>query len=258
MAAVAARRAPAQGSPTTTIAQWERNKQQILFDINTFILYYFNTMKQKLEQLSKTAMDIISTFARKGDAASIARIAGTASRIQQLQEQLFHIEQEIPQIDEKLKNFTLVQAPPEPRGSSADPFTLGNGRAEKKKLRITIDWARLGKPGGKEVICEHMSSHTMTKWAARLYQQFGPETLQKLAGFRISRGPMLSKNPQSDFLNKTSGTVFAHQPIGDSGYYILTHSQNSQKVTDIRRACQRVLSLPVGTVLVEEIEKNGW
>ena len=215
-------------------------------------------MKEKLEQLSSSAMDLISTFARKGDAPTIARIAATASRIQQLQEQLQHIEQEVPQIEEKLRTYTPGHRPAESEIDPAKPFTPTDGRSGRKRLHITIDWARLSKPGGKEIICEHMSSDTMTKWATRLYQQFGPEPLQKLARFRISRGPMVSNHPQSDYLNKTDGSVYSNQPIVDSGYYMLTHSQTSQKVTDITRACQRALAFPVGAVTVEETEKNGW
>jgi len=200
-------------------------------------------------------MDLISTLARKGDAPNIARVAATASRIQQLQEQLQHIEQEIPQIEEKLKAFTLGQVPSDARAGSAKAFAPTNGHSGNKRLQITVDWGRLGKPGGKEVICEHMSSDTMTKWAARLYQQFGPEPLQKLARFRINRGPMVSTNPQSDYRNQKDGRIYAHQPIADSGYDILTHSQTSQKVSDIRNACKS-LGFPIGAVLVDEVEKH--
>src|SRR5438552_9287810 len=125
-------------------------------------------------------MDLISTVARKGDAPTIARIAATASRVQQLQDQLQHMEAEIPQIEEKLKAYTLGQAIPETRRDPTKPLVSTNGHSGKKRLHITVDWGRLGKPGGTEVICEHMSSDTMTKWATRLYQQFGPEPLQKL------------------------------------------------------------------------------
>jgi hypothetical protein len=215
-------------------------------------------MKQKLEQLSNSAMELIGKFARKGDAPTIARIAATASRIQQLQEHLQHIEQEIPQIEEKLKTYAFENTAPALPEPQPKPFTPPNGQSGKKRLRITIDWGRLGKAGGKEVICEHASSDTMTKWAARLYQQFGPEPLQKLARFRISRGPMVSNNPQIDFRNQKAGSIYGHQPISDSGYYMLTHSQNSQKVTDITKACQKALGFPVGAVEVEETEKNGW
>src|SRR6059036_3729873 len=103
-------------------------------------------MKQKLEQLSSSAMELISTFARKGDAPTIARIAATASRIQQLQEQLQHIEQEILQIEEKLKTYAPGHAAPEPQGGSPKPFIPSNGHSGKKRLQITVDWGRLGKP----------------------------------------------------------------------------------------------------------------
>jgi hypothetical protein len=215
-------------------------------------------MKQKLEQLSNSAMTLISEFALKGDAPTITRIAAIATRIHQLQEQLQHIEQEIPQIDQKLKTFTPAQPSTAPQEQSPASTSDGNGLSGKKKLHITVDWTCLGKPGGKQIICEHMSSHTMAKWAARLYEQFGLEPLRKLAKFKINRGPMVSTQPQSDYTNKANGSVYAHQPVSDSGYYILTHSPISQKLTDIPRACQTALGFPIGSVVVAEADKNGY
>jgi hypothetical protein len=201
---------------------------------------------------------LIAKFARKGDAPTITRIAVAASRIQQLQEQIQHIEQEIPQIEEKLKTYETEHTAPPPQEPPPRPFAPSNGHTGRKRLRITVDWGRLGKPGGKEVICDQKCSETMTRWATRLYQQFGHEPLQKLARFRIGAGPMVSDNPQSDFRNRKGHRIYMHRPIADSGYYMLTHSSTLQKVNDVSRACHTALSFPIGAIVVEETEQNAW
>lgn len=209
-------------------------------------------MKDKLNQLSASAMNLISGFAQRGDAASISRIAPVATRIDSLKQHLKQIEQESADIEETLRMYTKGSAPEAPHVKP----TVTNGHTGKKRLLIAVDWTRLGKAGGLEVISEHLSSDTMVKWATRLYEQLGTDSLQKLSRFRISRGPMVSKSPLLDYLNKTDGSVYSHQSIADSGYYILTHSQTSQKVSDITKACRSALAFPVGAVRVEETDKS--
>ena len=69
---------------------------------------------------------------------------------------------------------------------------------------------------------------------------------------------MVSTTPESDFRNQKDGSIYSHQQIADSSYHMLTHSQTSQKVTDIIKACQKALSFPIGAVIVEETDNNGW
>jgi hypothetical protein len=216
-------------------------------------------MKEQLDGLLKQAMTLITKYASDDDALAITRIAGTANRIKQMQHQIAEVESEIPRIRETLAQYvshgthTLAGT-----DGSAHADSSGAESSSRKKLRIQIDWGRIGKSRGMEVVSEHKSSDTMTKWGVRLYEEMGIEALQKLSRFRISRGPMVSTHPATDFRNKKDGTIYSHQPIKDSGYFMLTHSQNSQKATDIRRASQKALALPAGMVLVEEVEKNGW
>jgi hypothetical protein len=211
-------------------------------------------MKSDLEALHNNAMQLIGVLAGKGDVAAISRVAATAKQIQQLQEQLVHIEQEIPRMKENLAIYAAAEKMPRPDIATPASGASSNGYGGKKLLRVQVDWMRLGKAGGKEVISEHKSSDTMAKWAGRLYQQMGTQVLQNLSNFRISRGPMISKQPNVDFINKQDSTLYSHQPILDSGYYILTHSQTTQKVGDVRKACQ-FLGFPMGAVVVDEVEK---
>ncbi len=215
-------------------------------------------MKSELLEIHKEAMALIEQFAKRGDASRISRVASIANNIQQLQMQLVHVEQEIPRIKESLAGYKANREDQAATDSSksTDPHASGHdGDEGEKKLRIQMDWSRLGKPGGKENISENTSSDTMTKWAVRLYQQFGVQILQKLAAFRIGRRPLISNRPQEDFFNKKKGTPYSNQPILDSGYYILTHSDTHTKINYISRAC-KFLGFHVGAVIVDEIVKE--
>jgi len=213
-------------------------------------------MKTKLEGLHQETMAIIKGLASKGDAANISRVATTASKIKLLQEQLLRIEDDVPRIEETIAGHKLLLHAQQPPFTPPEVPPEQDGKNSRKKIRIEIVWARLGKPGDREIICEHKSSDTMTKFVARLYQEFGDEVLEKLSAFRINRGPMLSKNPKVDFRNKTQGKTYGHQKLADSGYYILTHSGVSEKLQDLEKACRSCLRLPSGSVLVQLVEKD--
>lgn len=210
-------------------------------------------MKTELIKLHAEAMELIGVLAKKGEASMISRIAPIATQIEQLQNQLLQVEQETARLKEELATFAKAERKSNFPIVAQIRASNANGHGGKKQLRVQIDWARLGKEGGKEIITEHKSSDTMAKWAGRLYQKFGVHFLQRLSTFRINRGPMISKQPKSDFVNKQDGTLYSHHAVLDSGYYILTHSQTSQKVEDIRRACQ-FLGFPIGAVSVDEVQ----
>lgn len=222
-------------------------------------------MQHDLDRLSTQAMSLITTLASKKDAAAIARVAATANRIVQLQGQLSEIDSEIQRIRQTLAAYEPrpdVPLPPsvptQGQGTGVDDAAsdaAASTRLVRHALRIQVDWGRIGKSRGIEVISEHKASDTQAKWAERVYEELGPEALEKLAHFRISRGPMVSRNPERDFLNRASGALFSYQPVGRSGFFILTHSQTSQKVADLK-AASKLLGFPVGSVLVEEVAKQ--
>ncbi len=205
-------------------------------------------------------MTLIGEFAAKNDVEAIKRLSDVATRIKSLQESLTAIEHDATELESLLEGFTKSPDSALKAFSLTQPqIELENdefvSRSRGKKLLIEIHWERLGKPGGKEVICESMASDTMAKFLLRIHAALGTGALEKLAAFRISRGPIVSKDPQRDFANRSNGTVYSHQRVAGTPFYVLTHSQTSQKVGDVREAC-KFLGLPVGAVFVSETEKT--
>jgi hypothetical protein len=215
-------------------------------------------MKQKLDDLFKKAMSLITDYAGKDDPATVACIASTANRIRQLKDKLDEIEQEIPRINDTLLQYSRQQNTPRFAPITVLPSrTNGQHKSARKKIRIEIDWSRMAqtKSKPKEVICQHLASDSMTRFVIRLCQELGEQILPTLHGVRINRGPLVTQDPRKDYLNSSDGTLYQHQPILDTGYYVLTHSQTNQKVGDIQNAC-RALGLPIGMVVVTEVNKN--
>jgi hypothetical protein len=216
-------------------------------------------MKQQLDELNQRAMSLIKEFVQKNDPVTISAIAAAANRIRLLSDKLDQIEHEIPQLKETLRQYDnhvktpITSVPTRPLGLNT--HANGYAKSPRKGIRIEVDWSRIGKPkAGKEVINEHMASNGLTKWVTRLYQELGEKVLTTLRSVRVNRGPLLSNDPKSDFKNHADGTLYQHQQILNTGYYVLTHSNTAQKVGDIHKAC-RVLGFPVGTVVVVEVEK---
>jgi len=226
-------------------------------------------MKSKLEELSQKTRKLIGKYATEtvpgpNHDTNIARLASTLTRLQQLQRQLAEIEAELPPIEEALaqhgnngvpaslpQRATIPQSP-QPTTS----FQTGARKGERKIIRIEIDWSRIGKAKGKEIIFEHLASNSITKWSMRLYEEMGMEVLDRLAGFKINRGPLVSKHPRRDYV-KPDGNPYQHQEIPSSGYSILTNTTTQEKVVDIRNAC-RFLGLPTGMVTVQEVGKHEF
>jgi len=217
---------------------------------------YFVCMNTKLNQLATKTMSLIGKFAEKNDVESIQQLSQTATKIKTLQESLASIEHDATKIEDYLNGFLKAPAAIPPSIYLQTPQEVDEfdrvGRSRGKKLRVEINWERLQKPGGREIICEHQASETMTRFIQRLFNMNGIAILEKLSTLRISRGPIVSKDPNKDFVNRANGTLYAHQRLQGTAYHVLTHSQTSQKIGDLKEVC-RYLGFPVGAVVITEV-----
>ena len=215
-------------------------------------------MEAKLNELSIRAMTLIGECATKNDVEAILHLSETATRVKSLQEQLVSIRRDMNSIEGYLGGFSekpAAKAPVFPGvAESLYRSAAGGVRARAKKLQVTLDWARAGKSLDKEVIAENLSSSTMAKLLKRLSSVFGEAILERLHTFRVSRGLLVSPNPRHDYVNHATGTLYGHQEIPGTSYFVLTHSANSQKVSDLKEA-SRFLGLPFGLVTVVVVEK---
>lgn len=206
-------------------------------------------MKSQLDEMEKEAMTLIAKYARDSDVGAISRLSDTARRISNVKQQLADIDSEYRNISESLNRFRTSSS--EQRGAHSSESV---SESRRKKLKIEIDWSRIGRGTEKEVISENVSSATVVKFTERLVRVFGERCLEQLVHLRLNRGPFVSKNPDQDFCNKAAGSLYQHQRVPGTDYYVLTHSANAEKVADVRRAAV-FLELPIGGITVTEVPK---
>jgi len=210
-------------------------------------------VKEEIDEIAATVLELLGEEAKKKNIAGVSRLAPLPPRLLELQKKVRGIEKEVDEIKGLLASF---QAPAlRMDGETRDPNR--SDPKNRKKIKITLDWAKMGRFGPPEVICEYKSSETMVKWARRLFEVLGLKVLEKLATFRVRRGPLITQTPEIDYRNSSGDMPYQYSQIQDTGFYILTHSSTAEKIAIIRDAC-RFLGFPSDALLVEEVDKYDW
>ena len=113
----------------------------------------------------------------------------------------------------------------------AQPQTaeLENDDIQPKKLRIAVDWPKLGKGEAVPVIHEAVETNTLVKFCAALIEAEGPNAIQWLTETPITRYA-ISKEPLVTFKNPVSGGAYSHRAIERTGYYLCTISSQEEKL----------------------------
>jgi hypothetical protein len=129
---------------------------------------------------------------------------------------------------------------------------LGGGmRAGRSRIRITLSWIAMGQNNPTKVICERKASDSLRVFMESVAGILGREILEKISTFRVHRGPFVTKTPKVHY-RYSNNRFFQSQPIANTGFYVLTHSQSSQKVADLENL-SRFLRWPAGFLNVEQV-----
>lgn len=178
---------------------------------------------------------------------SVTNMSTVLSRARQLQKQLEKIEQELPEIEEIVSNFSSCK----PNGHTFDSELTDNseplrktGRSVPQTIRIKINWKANKRNREQEEIYSAKANEVMAEFIARLIDEFGNEAQQKLFQFRANRGPLLSRFPQKDF------GPYQYKRVRGTDFYVLTHSATPEKVEVLNKIC-RLLELVPGSVQIK-------
>lgn len=125
-------------------------------------------------------------------------------------------------------------------------------RGPQSGISVRLRWDLIGR-GQAEVVREPKASATMRRVMERLSEVLGLETLERLAAYRVNRGPLLSRNPDADYA-ASNGVQYSSHPVGVTGWHVLTHSATEEKVTALRGLPEH-LGQPAGFIEVEQFEK---
>jgi hypothetical protein len=140
----------------------------------------------------------------------------------------------------------LQQSSPQPAVEPRPPIPLsprplqstsshpqGGTKGPQSNMSVVIRWDIIGK-GASEAIRAATAAATLVRVIQRLHQVYGAGTLEKIEKFRVSRGPLVSRNPGRDFTNRSSMETYVNHPIPGTGYFVLTHSSTDQKIQDLK------------------------
>lgn len=179
-------------------------------------------------------MGRISEASKRQDVTELERLTKIAKRVQELESAAQRIESELADLERSLKDPSaaiLSEAPKSEVEFGARP-----------SIRIAIDWNKTAVRRAPVVIEERKASQALVSFLAEICAAMGEAALDQLAKLKISRGPLVSKQPQADFINNGNGTVYAHHPIPGSKYFVITHSGTTEKIDAIHSAA-RLLGL---------------
>jgi hypothetical protein len=217
-------------------------------------------MKDEIDKLLQKVGKIMQEQLERRNFADVTMLSPLLKRLQDLQTRREAIEAEVAEIEAALASLNGKKSPQ--RFAELSPVlsesgeNSGLGRGKPQTLRIKIDWKANNRARNEEEICEHTAAASMEALIERLIAEFGDSAIQKLEHLRINRGPLISKTPAKDFLNKAQGRLYGNKKIRGTDYYLLTHSSTDQKLNDIKRI-SRVLGLAQGSVKVEQLDRQN-
>jgi restriction system protein len=109
----------------------------------------------------------------------------------------------------------------------------GGTKEPQSNISIVIRRDIIGK-GQPEPLRAATAAATLVQTILRLSKVLGPETLERLTRWRISRGPLLSRNPARDFMNKISMETYQNHLIPGTDLYVLTQTSTDEKVKQLK------------------------
>ena len=185
-------------------------------------------------------MTKIAEAARRGDVSEVERLTPLASRMRQIAEQKHALETELEEMAKTLTSSSATQNRTIPSTFSANshPNRITR-RATRGGLCVDATFPR----SGKLRLEEPTAAETLAVLMEHILTNYGESALEKLQNVRTARGPLVSRNPRTDFLNPRKHEPYGHHRIPGTAFYVLTHSSTVEKIEQIQRAL-RTVGLP--------------
>lgn len=179
---------------------------------------------------------LIAAATARHDFDEVTRLAQIASQLKKLEEQKDHLLAAVSTgVQPTPPAMSVAQADPPRTSGSEFPARTGS------RGGLTVELSLNGT--GRTTICESTATDTLVVLMERLLAKYGIAALEKLMTLRVGRGPMISRNPKVDYVNRKTRELYAHHRILGTDMYVLTQTDNQQKVRNIKSAL-RLLGLP--------------
>lgn len=181
----------------------------------------------------------LGELALEGDFEKLQAITEQAKELERGRDYLRQAERCISGAERKLE--TLL------RSNTKAPLTV---------LRITLCWTKLGVSSSDEVIEERTAADTLQRLFERLAEKMGSQILERAAGVIHGDRPVLSRHPSRDWVNPNSGDPYAARNIGNTGWYVITHSSTRQKI-DLIEAVGNDLGFSTFRIKAEAVARSA-
>lgn len=136
-----------------------------------------------------------------------------------------------------------------------EPLLKTHTKAAPTVLVIKIEWRKLGVNRDQETIAESMATDSLEKLYTRLEHELGSEILERGSEVRFGERPILSRQPDRDWVNPNTDEPYAARAIGNSGWHAITHSSTKQKIEQIE-TFRSQLKLPLGSISAEAVPRK--
>ena len=204
-------------------------------------------MTSDVRRLIDEVSEQIKMRTATADFETVAKLAKMAATLQGLLEEAGRIEVSLELIEQDFSEFrgnAIASSTPMevsqsfPNGPLSGPVT-----ADTVPITVVVRWSN----ERQERIACSTAAATMRELLERALVHLPVEDFEKLSLVRTGRGPLISRSPQTDFVNKVSGGSYTYHQLARSPWFVITHSSTQEKI-DHMRAALGIIGLNGSTV----------
>lgn len=194
-------------------------------------------LKDELQERIEIAQETIFEAARAKDMTRVAAVAGAVNELEAALEKLVEVRKDV-------KRAMGV----------FDQLTKSTNRAAQTRLLIQVDWRSAEVDRDAELIDSATGAESIARFIEILVREQGTSILPTIQRIGAGGCGLVSREPKNDFINPASGELYGHKPIGDTGWYVKTHTSTKTKIDQIHQI-KAVLGLPRNAVEVEAVAR---
>ena len=138
--------------------------------------------------------------------------------------------------------------------SEFDSATRTHTKSRHTKLLISIHWSMAGEERSDELIDDDQAADALGHFIEAVVGVYGEGILESLARIPNGSSGLVSRQPNQDFRNPTTGDSYSNRRITGTGWSVKTHSSTAQKAEQIHQI-KSALGMPRHSVDVDVVEK---
>jgi hypothetical protein len=165
------------------------------------------------------------------------------------------VSEAVGELETSLAKLVQVRKDVKRAMATFDQLTRCSGnRATQTRLLIKVDWRAAQIDRQTIIIDPPTGAEAMARFVEVMVEVHGVAILADLQRVGAGGSGLVSKTPETDFINPGSGEVYGHRAIGNTGWFVKTHCSTKTKIDQIHQM-KAVLGMPRHSIEVEAIER---